>query len=31
MAIRHGWHLPVVPLSAQGRSKTNFSDDKREQ
>jgi len=28
MAIRHGWHLPVAHLSAQGRAGIDRSDDK---
>jgi uncharacterized membrane protein YeiH len=30
MAIRHGWHLPIAHLSAQGRAETNSSEDKRQ-
>jgi len=29
MAIKHGWHLPVAHLSAQGRAGTEPSDDKK--
>jgi uncharacterized membrane protein YeiH len=29
MAIKHGWHLPVAHLSAQGRTGTHPSDDKK--
>jgi uncharacterized membrane protein YeiH len=29
MAIRHGWHLPVAHLSAQGRAGIDPSDDKK--
>ncbi len=28
MAIRHGWHLPVAHLSAQGRAGTDQSNEK---
>jgi hypothetical protein len=28
MAIRHGWHLPVAHLSAQGRAGIDQSNDK---
>jgi uncharacterized membrane protein YeiH len=30
MAIRHGWHLPAVRLSAQQRAETGSSDEERE-
>jgi len=29
MAIRHGWHLPVAHLSAQGRARKDRSNDKK--
>ena len=29
MAIRHGWHLPVAHLSAQGRAGIDRSNDKK--
>jgi uncharacterized membrane protein YeiH len=29
VAIKHGWHLPVAHLSAQGRAGTDPSDDKK--